>query len=97
MLDSAGNVFATGLNNFTQLGLVSDGTVLFDFKPATLWKGLGVCQLACSQHHTLALTEAGAVFALGRGTEGQLGVPRVSFVDGKEELAECVCEFAGWR
>lgn len=47
-------------------------------------------ELAIGQHHTVARGADGSVYAVGRGSEGQLGLPRVSFAqpDGstKEEV-----------
>ena len=81
VLTEHGNVFAFGLNNMGQLGLGSlepnsTGTPTM----VEAFEGKGVTSLCGGEHHSLALTEDGAVYAFGRGDNNQLG-----FADGTEQ------------
>jgi len=74
LLTESSNVYACGLNNMGQLGLGSlepghTGTPTL----VTALEGKGVCQLSAGEHHSLALTKDGQVFAFGRGDNNQLG------------------------
>ncbi|KAL3892546.1 MAG: hypothetical protein SGPRY_015028, partial [Prymnesium sp.] len=75
VLTSRGNVYAFGLNNMGQLGL-GDLAVGSTATPTlvTALEEKGVCQLVGGEHHSLALTEDGEVYAFGRGDSGQLGL-----------------------
>jgi len=81
LLTKTENVFACGLNNMGQLGL---GSLEPGFTETPILvealEGKGVCQLAGGEHHSLALTEEGEVFAFGRGDSNQLGLG-----DGEEQ------------
>ena len=80
-LTESDNVYACGLNNMGQLGLGSLEP-LFTGTPTLVeaLEGEGVCQLVGGEHHSLALTADGAVFAFGRGDNSQLGLG-----DGEEQ------------
>lgn len=80
-LTESENVYACGLNNMGQLGLGSLEPV-FTGTPTLVeaLEGEGVCQLVGGEHHSLALTSEGAVFAFGRGDNSQLGLG-----DGEEQ------------
>jgi len=81
VLTQRGNVFSFGLNNMGQLGLGSLEPV--HTATPTLVEALedkGVVQLVGGEHHSLALTDDGAVYAFGRGDSHQLG-----FADGTEQ------------
>ncbi len=69
------NVYACGLNNMGQLGLGSlepghTGTPTL----VTALEGKGVVTLSAGEHHSLALTDDGDVFAFGRADNNQLGL-----------------------
>ncbi len=79
-----GNVYAFGLNNMGQLGFGSlepnhTGTPTL----VSALEGKGVSMLCGGEHHSLALTDDGAVYAFGRGDNNQLG-----FGDGTEQQLE---------
>ncbi|XP_060519428.1 regulator of chromosome condensation isoform X2 [Cylas formicarius] len=67
------DIYVCGLNNYHQIGLKSSGA---EFLPKLSpefskykWE-----QICCSQHHTIALTEDGKVYAIGRKEYGRLGL-----------------------
>jgi alpha-tubulin suppressor-like RCC1 family protein len=69
VLKSDGSVWATGMNNYGQLG---DGTT----KDKTTWISVipsGVIQVAAGGRHSLALKSDGSVWATGYNVQGQLG------------------------
>jgi E3 ubiquitin-protein ligase HERC4 len=70
-----GQVFAWGLNSMGQCGLDND---ISDYHPVPkLVKSLAtktVVQVACGHFHTLALTNAGEIYAFGANGYGQLGL-----------------------
>lgn len=68
-----GHVYATGLNNYGQLGMKSDNCA-FAPKRCSELKAYSVKRIAAGNHHTLALTEEGTVLAFGRPTYGRLGL-----------------------
>lgn len=75
LLTASQNVYACGLNNMGQLGLggmepAHTGTPTL---VATL-ESKQVCALSAGEHHSLALTDAGEVYAFGRGDNNQLGL-----------------------
>ncbi len=84
-LDSQGQVYAWGLNNFGQLSAAegggagdSDATVL----DATLVAGLAgqrVADIDGGEHHSVACTEDGRLFAWGRIDGHQVGLPDTAF------------------
>lgn len=80
-LTTYGNVYSFGLNNMGQLGLGSlepnhTGTPQL----VMALEGKGVTELRGGEHHSLALTDDGAVYAFGRGDNNQLG-----FNDGTDQ------------
>lgn len=68
-------VFASGLNNHGQLGL-GDTHERINAEPIdnAVWQGHRVIQLSAGEHHSLALTGSGHVFAFGRNDSGQGGL-----------------------
>lgn len=75
LLTESGNVYACGLNNMGQLGLGSLDTP-YTGVPLLIptLEGRGVVSLSGGEHHSLALTEDGDVYAFGRGDNNQLGL-----------------------
>ena len=75
LLTHTENVYACGLNNMGQLGL---GSLEPNFTKEPVLvealEGKGVVQLSGGEHHSLALTEEGQVYAFGRGDSSQLGL-----------------------
>ena len=72
-IDSGGKLFAWGWNRFGQLGL---GNIDDQNKPCAVGGDLAgrtVANVCCGWRHTLALADAGELFAFGRGVNGQLG------------------------
>jgi len=71
------DVYAWGLNNYSQLGLASG---LEDLRPrfmpekATQFSGKEWIKLAPGEHHTLALDTNGGVHVIGRSEYGRLGL-----------------------
>ncbi|KAA0154546.1 hypothetical protein FNF29_02423 [Cafeteria roenbergensis] len=68
-----GTVLTSGLNCFGQLGIgdLEDRDTLTQVPELS---GQGVVQIVAGGHHSLVLTEAGHVYAMGRGDSGQLGI-----------------------
>lgn len=75
-----GSVFAMGLNNYGQLGLGDreDRSVADEAIPQEAFLGHRIAQLAAGEHHSIALSSSGAVFAFGRNDSGQLGIPHIT-------------------
>ncbi|KAL4706173.1 hypothetical protein ACJJTC_015041 [Scirpophaga incertulas] len=77
-LDAANDkVFAWGLNNYGQLGITGEKrkTALFSPMECDAFNtGSGWQQVACGQHHSLALDSSGQVMAIGRCEYGRLGL-----------------------
>lgn len=75
LLTHTENVYACGLNNMGQLGI---GSLEPNFSAEPMLvealEGKGVVQLSGGEHHSLALTEEGQVYAFGRGDSSQLGL-----------------------
>ncbi|GJN04672.1 hypothetical protein PR202_ga22237 [Eleusine coracana subsp. coracana] len=69
-LTQSGRVFATGLNDFGQLGIGSSVT-------HTLEK---IVEIAAGNHHSCAVTEDGKLFIWGRNSSGQLGLGKSNVV-----------------
>ena len=83
-VDEQGDVWAWGLNNMGQTGTgftsaAADSGVGLPKRVVGLSKseleGDYVVQIAGGEHHTLFLTAAGKVYACGRSSGGQLGLP----------------------
>ena len=71
-----GHVFSSGLNNHGQLGqgdLVE--RVNADLIDDRVWQGERILALSAGEHHSLALSSAGHVFAFGRNDSGQCAIP----------------------
>ncbi|XP_053620968.1 regulator of chromosome condensation isoform X2 [Plodia interpunctella] len=83
-LDASGQdkVFAWGLNNYGQLGITGEKRKTAIFSPtecdAFAAAGGGWRALSAGQHHSLALDNAGVVYAIGRCEYGRLGLGAVS-------------------
>lgn len=83
-VDEKGDVWAWGLNNMGQTGTgTSGGEVQLPKKVVGLSRvELGgdetVTSIVGGEHHTLFLTSKGKVYACGRSTGGQLGIPEDS-------------------
>jgi cysteine-rich repeat protein len=71
-LDTAGNAWCWGDNNFGQAG---DGTTMDRIAPVAVVmpSGRSFSSLGCGYHHACALDTTGNVWCWGRGTYGQLG------------------------
>ncbi|CAK1595156.1 unnamed protein product, partial [Parnassius mnemosyne] len=105
ILDAAGEkVFAWGLNNYGQLGITGEKRKTAIFSPTECDAfniGVTWSEIACGQHHSLALDTTGQVYALGRNEYGRLGLGEKS---GDAEVLEpipklqdkkCICIAAG--
>jgi len=70
-IKSDGTLWATGNNNFGQLGLGNiDNVVIFtQVGNDTDWD-----QVACGLHHTMAIKSDGTLWGTGRNLQGQLGL-----------------------
>lgn len=85
-LDSGGNVWTWGNNDFGQLGTGDTNQRNEPFNIGIT----GVREIAVGAHHTLALADEGKVYAWGRNVNGQLGTgdtndsisPIVAFTNG---------------
>uniref|UniRef100_A0A1D1Y3B4 X-linked retinitis pigmentosa GTPase regulator n=1 Tax=Anthurium amnicola TaxID=1678845 RepID=A0A1D1Y3B4_9ARAE len=74
-LTEKGHVFATGLNNFGQLGITTDTShTLVPIKVSMFPKK--ILQIAAGYHHSAAITEDGELFVWGNNSNGQLGLGR---------------------
>ena len=83
-VDQNGSVWAWGLNNMGQTGTGFDDPAEDNMVPQPKQvlglsreelDGATVTSIAGGEHHTLFLTSAGEVYACGRATAGQLGLP----------------------
>nr|XP_011469743.1 PREDICTED: ultraviolet-B receptor UVR8 isoform X1 [Fragaria vesca subsp. vesca] len=72
-LTDGGRVFATGLNDFGQLGVSSD--VPYSTEPAEV-SGIDkqVVQISTGYYHSCAVTEDGELYMWGKNSNGQLGL-----------------------
>lgn len=68
-------VVGWGLNNWGQLGVPVTGECFYTPTVIRSLSGKGITQLACGEHHTLALTSDGTVLSFGRAAYGRLGRP----------------------
>lgn len=72
-------VYAMGLNNYGQLGLGDyDPRPNAEAIPGAAWRGEPIVELGAGEHHSLALSSSGTVFAFGRHDFGQLGITGLS-------------------
>lgn len=69
---SDGSVYACGLNNYGQLGLVGDD-IVFAPQRVPLPKGSDVRRVCPGQHHTMFITSSKTLLSCGRPTYGRLG------------------------
>jgi len=99
------HTYATGLNNYGQLGLGDTDNRPY-FTEITELTNAGVVAVKGGVHHSLSLTSAGKLLAFGRGDSGQLGVPTVAenaggFVDVPiapgTGNAKCLAELSTYR
>ncbi|KAL0860080.1 hypothetical protein ABMA27_010395 [Loxostege sticticalis] len=71
-------LFAWGLNNYGQLGITGEKRKTAIYAPtecdAFTAIQTGWSEVACGQHHSLALDSAGQVYAIGRCEYGRLGL-----------------------
>lgn len=77
MVVTHGNtVLAFGRNNRGQLGV---GDLDHHGEPSVVTKlcGMDIVQVECGSKHTIVLTRSNELFAIGRNTEGQLGMGEV--------------------
>ncbi|XP_020103913.1 ultraviolet-B receptor UVR8 isoform X3 [Ananas comosus] len=74
-LTESGRVFATGLNNFGQLGITSSKS--HTLVPVEIF-GLPekVVEISAGYHHSCAITDNGKLFVWGDNSSGQLGLGR---------------------
>ena len=72
-LTEAGALYAWGYNDYGQLGI---GNTVDQNAPVKIegFDGDAIKQIVTGAHHTLALTEAGALYAWGDNQYGQLGI-----------------------
>lgn len=80
------NVYASGLNNYGQLG-VGDLELRNELTRVTALDGSNISKVAAGVHHSLCLDSSGRnLYGMGRGDSGQLGIssdiPKAGF--GKE-------------
>jgi len=78
-VNMAGEVFAWGLNQFGQCGVGEGGTDGASITTPSLVEGLKgheIIWIGGGEHHSLALTKEGKVFAWGRLDIHQLGIPK---------------------
>ncbi|XP_051982240.1 probable E3 ubiquitin-protein ligase HERC3 [Xyrauchen texanus] len=76
MLTKGGFVFTCGSGSFGQLG---HNSLRDEYHPRLIAELMGskVSQIACGQHHTLALSELyNVIYSFGRGEQGQLGTAK---------------------
>ncbi|XP_078173003.1 regulator of chromosome condensation (RCC1) family protein isoform X3 [Carex rostrata] len=72
-LTESGRVFATGLNNFGQLGINSSQTHSVD-PVEVLGFNAKIVEISAGYHHSCAVTEDGMLFVWGNNSSGQLGL-----------------------
>ncbi|KAI4364339.1 hypothetical protein MLD38_020447 [Melastoma candidum] len=72
-LTESGKVYATGLNDYGQLGIPDDK--MYTVEP-TLVPGLpeGIVQICAGYYHSCAITADGGLYMWGKNTSGQLGL-----------------------
>nr|P52499.1 RecName: Full=Protein RCC1 [Candida albicans]CAA65595.1 RCC1 [Candida albicans] len=81
-IDHSHNVYAWGLNQYGQCALTGDNGELEDgsvlMKPTLIpeLSHKGIKEIAAGEHHTLALTEDGQVYAWGRYDMKEIGIPK---------------------
>lgn len=76
-IDQDGKVYSWGLNNFGQAGNpdeAGDGAVIQKPTHAEFFDDKNIVQIACGNHHSLALTADGDIYAFGEMNFHQLGL-----------------------
>ncbi|KAL1925011.1 uncharacterized protein VTP21DRAFT_4665 [Calcarisporiella thermophila] len=91
-VNKEGQLFAWGLNNFYQCGILagSEGEEPV-VKAPTLVEGLRgkrVKQVSAGEHHSLALLDSGELFSFGRADSSQLGLPTTMLAQLNENTNE---------
>jgi regulator of chromosome condensation len=67
-------IYTCGLNNYGQLGLGNSTTKMFvGLHYCSALSDKGIVMLRGGEHHSLALSSNGMMYAFGRGDSGQLG------------------------
>ncbi|CAB3239386.1 unnamed protein product [Arctia plantaginis] len=74
-LTNNGDLYAWGANSYGQCGLGSLTSKQMVPQPITSLLGVPIALIACGSNHTFALSKSGAVFAWGKNSRGQLGLP----------------------
>lgn len=69
-----GEVWACGLNNYGQLAVGHNENVTVPERVELPGASGSIVSISTGMHHSLLLTEAGELFAVGRGDSGQLGL-----------------------
>ncbi|KAL0949294.1 hypothetical protein HGRIS_009372 [Hohenbuehelia grisea] len=92
-LTSGGRVFACGRANCGQLGLADDDAAFKDLDDADILPTPAqitfsdpsdpIKQISAGVHNSAAVTEGGALYSWGQGTQGELGVPDVELREPK--------------
>jgi alpha-tubulin suppressor-like RCC1 family protein len=73
---TADTLYAWGWNKFGQLGFATDGDINYPKAVPKMTSTItSITQIACGWKHTVVVNSGGEMFAWGRGTNGQLGVP----------------------
>jgi regulator of chromosome condensation len=70
--NSGFQTWATGLNNYGQLGL-GDHENRYELTPIPYFEGMNVSVVDGGMHHSVALSGDGDLYSFGRGDSGQLG------------------------
>ncbi|KAJ1965562.1 hypothetical protein H4R35_007052 [Dimargaris xerosporica] len=85
-----GQLYAWGLNNFHQCGVASDDggdePVVPLPTPITLLKDVRIQQVVGGEHHSLVLSDDGAVYAFGRSDSHQTGLPYTTLPEDVQAL-----------
>lgn len=68
-----GQVYSAGRNSYGQLGRKTEDEFGLTFEPVTMPAGVKVQQIACGNHHCIAIDELGFVYTWGFGDMEQLG------------------------
>ncbi|XP_015126576.1 probable E3 ubiquitin-protein ligase HERC4 isoform X2 [Diachasma alloeum] len=74
-LTNNGELYSWGSNAEGQLGLGTDTKSELKPKLITSLAAIPIAFVACGGHHSVVVSKSGAIYAWGRNTFGQLGVP----------------------